>query len=115
MSASTSKQQQSSSPAAGSTKFVASNWKVVAKNTLAGTVDLETPSGYVFRGLMLHEREGNEGKKRWVQIPSREFKKEDGTRSFFPVIQFATPEKWWAFNSAALAAIDTLLQQGGER
>jgi hypothetical protein len=91
------------------TTFVASTWKDVNKNTLRGTCDLFLRSGIIIRGLMLHERERNDGLKRWVQIPSREFKKEDGTRSFFPVIEFSTTEKWRQFNSAALAAIDELL------
>jgi hypothetical protein len=97
------------------TTFIASNCKRIGKNTLVCTCDLETGSGLIFRGLMLHEKEGTDGaKKRWVQIPSREYKKEDGTRSFFPVVEFSSPDRWRAFNAAALAAIDTLLAaQGG--
>jgi hypothetical protein len=98
------------------TTFIASNWKRIDRNTLIGTCDVETRSGFVFRGLMLHEKPGTDGtQKRWVQVPSREYKKEDGTRSFFPVIEFTSPDRWRAFNSACLAAIDTLLAaQGGD-
>lgn len=98
------------SGSADTTTFTASNWKQIGRNTLTGTCDIETRSGFIFRSVMLHERDN----KRWIQIASKEYKKENGTRGFVPVVEFASQEKWRQFNAAALAAIDTLLAaQGG--
>jgi hypothetical protein len=97
-----SKSQPLSPPVSGPTDkstFTASNWKAIGRNTLTGTCDIETRSGFVFRSVMLHERDS----KRWVQIPSKEYRKDDGTRGFVPVVEFANQEKWRQFNSAALA------------
>lgn len=91
--------------------LLASNWKQIDKKTLVGTCDITTPSGFIFRGVMVHERASS----RWVQLPSREYQKADGTRSFSAVIEFATPEKWKQFSGACIDAVDVLLfaQQGG--
>jgi hypothetical protein len=90
-------------------KFRASNWKHIGKHSLVGSADIATPAGVIYRGVMLHQRDG----KRWTQIPSREWLKPDGNKAYVPIIEFAAVEKWQAFNSACLAAIDVLRAEGG--
>jgi hypothetical protein len=90
-------------------KFTASNWKHIGKNSLVGSADITTPAGMIYRGVMLHQRDG----KRWTQIPSKEWLKPDGTKAYVPIIEFVTVEKWQAFNAASLRAIDELLAEGG--
>jgi hypothetical protein len=90
-------------------KFNASNWKRIGKNSLVGSADITTPAGVIYRSVLLHERESS----RWVQIPSREWVKPDGTKTYVPIVEFATVEKWQAFNAASLRAIDELLAEGG--
>jgi hypothetical protein len=92
-------------PLAVAQQITASNYKAIGKNSLVASVDIETASGYIFRGVLFHRRDG----KRWVQVPSREYPKQDGTRGFVPVVEFVTTEKWQAFNAACLAAIDKLV------
>ena len=66
--------------------FTVSNPKRLNKNTLVGSFDLTMPSGLVVRGAMLFEKSG----KRWVGFPSKEWVKPDGTKSYFPLLEFAS-------------------------
>jgi hypothetical protein len=68
------------------TSFTVSNPKLLNKNTLVGSFDLTMPSGLVVRGAMLFEKSG----KRWVGFPSKEWIKPDGTKSYFPLLEFAS-------------------------
>jgi hypothetical protein len=70
------------------TNFVITNAKVIRKNSLIGSFDLEMPSGLIVRGAMLFEKEG----KRWVNFPSKEYQKQDGTKGYFPLLEFASRE-----------------------
>jgi hypothetical protein len=72
------------------TDFIVSNVKRINKNTLIGSFDLQTPSGFIFRGMMYFESHC----KRWVNFPSKEFKSpENGQREFFPFIDFASRDR----------------------
>lgn len=68
--------------------FVITNAKVIRKNSLVGSFDLELPSGLVVRGAMLFEKNG----RRWVNFPSKEWTKSDGTKGYLPLLEFATRE-----------------------
>jgi hypothetical protein len=70
------------------TNFTVSNAKLIRKGTLIGSFDLEMPSGLIVRGAMLFEKDG----KRWVNFPSKEYQKHDGTKGYFPLLEFASRE-----------------------
>ena len=65
--------------------FTISNAKQMRKGTLLGFFDLEMPSGLIVRGAMLFEKNG----KRWVGFPSKEWTKQDGTKGYSPLLEFA--------------------------
>jgi hypothetical protein len=65
--------------------FTISNAKQLRKGTLLGFFDLEMPSGLIVRGAMLFEKGG----KRWVSFPSKEWTKQDGTKGYSPLLEFA--------------------------
>jgi hypothetical protein len=65
--------------------FKITNHRRLDKNSLVGVFDLELPSGLKINGAMLFAKNG----KRWVSFPSKEWVKQDGTRSFSPLIEFA--------------------------
>jgi hypothetical protein len=77
----------SNSPAAAQA-FVISNARLVRKNSLVGTFDLEMPSGLIVRGVMLLEKDGAQ----WINFPSKEWTKSDGTKGYFPLLEFASRE-----------------------
>ncbi len=68
--------------------FVISNAKLLRKNSLIGSFDLEMPSGLVVRGAMLFEKDG----RRWVNFPSKEWTNADGAKQYFPLLEFASKE-----------------------
>jgi hypothetical protein len=71
-----------------SAAFKISNPKVLRKNSLIGSFDLAMPSGLIVRGAMLFEKNG----KRWINFPSKEWLKADGTKAYFPLLEFASRE-----------------------
>jgi hypothetical protein len=68
--------------------FEITNPKILRKGSLVGSFDLEMPSGLIVRGAMLFEKDG----KRWVNFPSKEWTKQDGTKGYFPLLEFASRE-----------------------
>jgi len=66
--------------------FKITNARRLDKNSLIGAFDLELPSGLIVRGAMPFEKAG----KRWVNFPSKEWTKADGTKSYFPLLEFAS-------------------------
>lgn len=64
---------------------IVSNPKPMRKGTLLGFFDLQMPSGLIVRGAMLFEKNG----KRWVSFPSKEWTKQDGTKGYSPLLEFA--------------------------
>jgi hypothetical protein len=65
-----------------------SNAKLIRKKSLVGAFDLEMPSGLIVRGVMLLGSNG----KRWVNFPSKEWTSQDGTKKYFPLLEFASTE-----------------------
>jgi hypothetical protein len=78
--------------------FELTNPPPLDKNTLRGVFDIQMPSGLIVRGAMLFEKNG----KRWVGFPSKEWTKQDGTKSFFPLIEFADRSIADKFQAAVL-------------
>jgi hypothetical protein len=84
------------------TKFQITNVKQIRKNSLVGSFDLEMPSGLIVRGAMLFEKDG----KRWVNFPSKEWTKQDGTKGYFPLLEFASREIGDRFQKQVLPLVD---------
>src|SRR5438094_960807 len=61
-----------------------SNPRRIGKGTLIASFDLEAPCGIKVIGAMLLEKGG----KRWINFPSREWPREDGTRGFAPLLEW---------------------------
>jgi hypothetical protein len=78
--------------------FAVTNPKLLRKGALIGSVDIDTPWGLKVIGGMLFEKEG----KRWVNFPSKEWTKQDGTRGFFPLLEWTSPEARQRFQRAVL-------------
>jgi hypothetical protein len=68
--------------------FTVTNARLIHKNSLVGCFDLQMPSGLVVRGVMLLESNG----RRWINFPSKEWTKPDGSRGFSPLLEFASRE-----------------------
>jgi hypothetical protein len=86
--------------------FTVSNAKSICKNSLVGSFDLQMPSGMKINSCLLLEKNG----KRWIGFPSREWQKADGTRDFFPIIEFVDRSTSDKFQAAVLPlAVDALL------
>ncbi len=73
-----------------------------SKNTLQGFLTVRVPSGWEIRDITMHEKNG----RRWISMPARPFKKEDGTESWMPVIKLPDPKRWEAFQAAVLKAME---------
>ncbi len=76
--------------------------KPYCKGTLQAFLTVRTRAGWEISGITLHEKGG----RRWVSMPARQYKKEDGTEGWFPVIKLSDPQKWEAFQSAVLTAME---------
>jgi hypothetical protein len=85
--------------------FIVSNTKILRKGTLIGFFDLEMPSGMIVRGAMLFEKNG----KRWVNFPSKEWVKSDGTRGHTPLLEFADRSVSDKFQAAVLPVAERAL------
>jgi hypothetical protein len=85
--------------------FVISNPKLMRKGTLIGFVDLELPSGLIVRGLMLFAKND----KRWCSFPSKEFTKQDGTKGYSPLLEFADRTISDKFQSAVVPLVERAL------
>jgi hypothetical protein len=97
--------------------IVASDFRVVAKNTLRGFVTLTlAPSGIVLRECSLHEKDG----KRWIGLPSKPQLDPEGRhridtagkRMYVPIVEIAGKDERARFQQAAVAAVDKLLGRG---
>lgn len=90
------------------TEMRVSQYKPLAKgDSLRGFFDVILPSGMVIHGATLHER----GDARWIGLPGRQYEKDDGTKSWARVIDFADRPTYERFQRAALAALDQYFAQ----
>jgi hypothetical protein len=87
------------------TAFAVTNAKLLNKHTLVGSFDLQMPSGLVVRGAMLFEKTG----KRWVNFPSKEWVKSDGTKSYSPLLEFSSREVNDRFQQQVLPLAERVL------
>ncbi len=78
-------------------------FKAYEKNTLRGFLDLRlTTIGLEIRQASLHEK----GKSRWISLPSKPYKKDDGSQSWSYILKFYDETKGKQFQKACLEAID---------
>jgi hypothetical protein len=85
--------------------FTVTNPKLIRKNTLIGSFDLQMPSGLIVRGAMLFEKDG----RRWVSFPSKEWTKQDGTKAYSPILEFADRSIAGKFQAAVLPFVEGAL------
>jgi hypothetical protein len=88
------------------TNFTITNSKLIRKGTLIGSFDLEMPSGLIVRGAMLFEKDS----KRWISFPSKEWTKQDGTKGYFPLLEFASREIGYKFQDKVLPLVNEAFQ-----
>ena len=76
-----------------------SNFKEYNKNTLRGFFDVKlTTMGLEIRGCCLHEKDG----RQWVQLPSKPYDKDDGSKGWLHIIDFYDKEKRESFQREVL-------------
>jgi DNA-binding cell septation regulator SpoVG len=90
----------------GHRAFLVSDWKAYEKGTLRGFLSLTLPSGLVIHNCTLHHK----GDSRWIGLPARQFTKDDGTKSFSPIIEFVSNEARNRFRDAAVEAVERHLE-----
>lgn len=76
--------------------------KAHEKNTLRGFLSLKISDGLIIRNVCLHEKNG----KRWVSMPARPYKRDDGDDGWQPLVEFEDDLARTQFQAAALASVD---------
>lgn len=87
------------------------NWKPYEKHTLRGFISVRTSDGLVIKEVCLHEKNG----RRWLSMPARQFKREDGTPGWMPMLEFADDAARSRFQATALAAVDAFFARGANQ
>jgi hypothetical protein len=83
-----------------------SNVRKLSKGALRGFFDVELPSGLKFNGCTLIEKADG---KRFVGLPSKEFVKADGTKSYTPIVEIPDREARQKFQDAVLPLAERAL------
>jgi hypothetical protein len=81
------------------------NARKLNKNSLRGFFDVELPSGMKLNGCTLLEKDG----KRWIGLPSREWQKTDGSKSYVPIVEIPDRDARDKFNAAVLPLAEKAL------
>jgi len=82
------------------------NFKKHEKNTLKGFFDVKLPNiGLEIRGCCLHERDGD----RWIQLPSKSYEKEDGSRAWTYILDFYAKDNRESFQREVLNALEQVI------
>ena len=77
------------------------NWKPFQRGSLQGFASICLPSGLVLHDCAYHER----ADRRWVYLPSRRRRLDDGIVSWQPLIEFADRSEQDKFDREAVMAI----------
>jgi len=77
-------------------------FRAYVKNTLQGFLTVRVPSGWEIRDITLHEKNG----KRWISMPAKSYKKEDGTEAWVLIVRLPDQHRWEAFQNAVLRAMN---------
>jgi DNA-binding cell septation regulator SpoVG len=78
--------------------FIIDNPKLINRGSLLGSFDITLPSGLIIHDCKLFEK----GASRWIGLPSREYIKNDGTKSYFPLVEFRDREVSDRFRDACM-------------
>jgi len=81
------------------------SFKPYEKNTLKGFLEVETPQGYIIKNLTWHQKEDGDKTSEWLGLPAREYEKEDGSKGWANLLDFATRNLYWDFCNAVLKAL----------
>jgi DNA-binding cell septation regulator SpoVG len=86
------------------------NARKVTKGSLLGFFDVTLDSGLKLNGCQLFEKAGDDGVlKRWVGLPSREWTKPDGSKSYVPIVEIPDRGARDKFTMAVLPAAERAL------
>jgi hypothetical protein len=77
---------------------IVTNPRRIDSGSLVGSFTIELPSGIIIHDAKLFEK----GTSRWIGLPSREYTKNDGTKGYFPVVEFRDRETSDKFKDAVL-------------
>jgi hypothetical protein len=81
------------------------NYKSYNKGSLLGFADLlitEWAGGIEIPGCKLFQKDG----RRWLQLPSREYKDDEGNIKYAPLFHFRDKEVWQKFMEEAKRAVE---------
>ena len=100
----------------------ATDWRPIAKNTLVGFMTLELqPSGLVLNDCSFHRHQDG---REWVGLPSKPQLDKSGVQRkdpntgkvlYTPVVEIKGKEARERFQEHAVAAINALINGGGDR
>jgi hypothetical protein len=82
-----------------------SNARKLNKRALIGFFDVTLPSGMKLNGCTLLSKDG----KKWVGLPSKEWTKTDGTKSYVPIVEIPDRDARDKFNAAVLPLAERAL------
>jgi hypothetical protein len=86
-------------------------FKPFERNTLRGFLEVETPQGMIIKGLTWHRKTDGEKVSEWIGLPAREYTKDDGSKGWANIVDFATKNLYWDFTYAILKALKEHLDQ----
>ena len=89
-------------PIAVNRVYEITNWKSYHKNTLRGFFSVTLPNGLIINHLMLHEN----GDRRWIGFPAKEWNNDKGDTHFSPIINFTSTDIGKKFEKRVIDAID---------
>ena len=85
-------------------RYEIKNFKSFRKNTLRGFFSLRIDH-FEIESFTYHEKDG----KRWVGMPSKQSKDENGELAWFPTVRINDKEKYASFQQWAIAEVKALL------
>jgi hypothetical protein len=85
--------------------ILVTNVRKLSKGSLRGFFDLELPSGIKLNGCQLFEKDG----RRWIGLPSKEWVKPDGSKSWVPIVEIPDRADRDKFNAAVLPLAERAL------
>lgn len=87
-------------------------FKSVVKGSLMGYADFYVPKmGIEIYGCSLHRKDG----RRWINLPSKEYKNELGETKYAPVVRFKEKEHLNLFSEECKKAIDKKCMESPEQ
>ena len=86
-------------------RFVVTEYKAVAKNTLVGTFTLRLdPIGLTIRECLFHRKQSDGGSHEWVAFPARPYTK-DGKTEYAKILDWPDRDTWDRFQAAIVPRV----------